>query len=304
MNTNEAPNTAGVSRAAMLATLRVTLYSGRKKDTRTQAEVVQNNGAQSARAASVYKSLFADCKELDAIVKFQARARKTHYAMTLPWDDQGARLLPVTAFLDYATQMGTYRTEFERLVGEFLDKYDTLVAGAAFQLGALFDRAEYPKREVVARQFSFAVEYTPLPTAGDFRLDIETKVQDELAREYEGRMRAQLEAAQRAAWDRVYEALTRFQDRLTLNDDGTRKVFHETMVTNAQELCEVLTHLNITKDPALESARARMQALLAGVDAKELRKEEGARLDTLHKVNSILDAFDWGALNTPTEDYA
>lgn len=300
--TTEIPNAAGISRAAMQVSLRVTLYSGRKKDTRTQAQVVQNNGAGSARAASVYKSLFADCKELDAIVKFQARARKTHYAMTLPWDDQGARLLPVTAFFDYTEQMRVYREEFDRLVGDFLDKYDTLVAGAAFQLGALFDRSEYPKRSVVARQFSFTTDYTPLPTAGDFRLDIEARVQDELAQEYEVRMRTQLEAAQRSAWDRVYEALTRFQDRLTLNDDGTRKVFHETMVTNAQELCEVLTHLNITKDPALEKARAQMQDLLAGVDAKELRKEEGARLDTLHKVNSILDAFDWGTLNTPTEE--
>lgn len=285
---------AGVARAAVLVTLRMTVYSGRKKDTRTQAEVVQAKNSKSSRAASVYKSLFADCSELDAIIKFQARARKRHYELTLPWEDQGPRLLPTSALFDYQTEMDGFRQEFDRLVGIFLAKYDTLVAAAAFQLGSLFDRSEYPKREIVARAFDFDVQYNPLPTSGDFRLDIETSVQDELAQRYEARIQAQLDAAQQDAWTRVYEALKRFQDRLTLNDDGTRKIFHETMVSNAQELCDVLTHLNVTKDPALEKARAQLVNLLDGVDAKELRKEETVRLQTLQGVNQILDAFDWG----------
>jgi len=287
---------AGVARAAMLVNLKVGLYSGRKKDTRTQAEVVSAKGSNSSRAASVYKALFADCKELEAIVKFQARARKQHYTLTLPWDDAGARLLPVAALVEYQNEMSRCRNEFDRLVQNFLDKYDTLVAAAAFQLGALFDRSEYPKREAVAKQFGFDVQYSPLPVAGDFRLDIETEVQNDLARQYEQRLQAQLASAQQDAWTRVHEALTRFQDRLQLNEDGTRKIFHDTMVHNAQELCEVLTHLNVTRDPALEKAREQLQHLLAGVDVQDLRKEEGARLTTLQSVNQILDAFDWGTV--------
>lgn len=293
---------AGVARAAVLVALRVTVYSGRKKDTRTQAEVVQAKNSKSSRAASVYKALFADCAELDAIIKFQARARKRHYDLTLPWDDQGPRLLPTSVLFEYQAEMDGYRQEFERLVKVFLDKYDTLVAAAAFQLGSLFDRSEYPKREVVAKAFDFSLQYNPLPTSGDFRLDIESEVQSDLARQYEMRMQHQLDAAQQDAWTRVYEALKRFQDRLSLNEDGTRRVFQETMVTKAQELCGVLTHLNVTKDPALEKARVQLEQLLDGVDAKELRKEETVRLQTLQGVNKILDAFDWGVEDEPTED--
>ena len=285
---------AGVARAAVLVTMSVGLYSGRKKDVRTQAEVVQAKGSKSSRASSVFKNLFADCKELEAIVKFQARARFRHYQLTLPWNDHGARLLSTAALFNYQAEMSEFQTEFDRLVKIFLDKYDTLVAAAAFQLGTLFDRAEYPKREVVAKQFQFELRYDPLPVSGDFRLDIEAEVQATLARQYEERMQAQLAAAQQDAWTRVYEALKRFQDRLTLNEDGTRKIFHETMISNAQDLCGVLTQLNVTADPALEKARAQLENLLSGVDAKELRKEEGARLQTLHEVNKILDAFDWG----------
>lgn len=295
---------AGVARAAVLATLRISIYTGRKRDNRTQAEVVQGKHARSARAASVYKALFADCKELDDIIRLQAMARKRHYTLTLPWDDNGPRLLPVLALQEYQQELEDYQQRFETLVQTFLDKYDTLVAAAAFQLGALFDRAEYPSRAQVAKAFAFNVEYTPVPLAGDFRLDIESEVQQDLAKQYEQRIARQLEDAQQDAWERVHEALKRFQDRLTLNEDGTRKTFHETMVTNAQELCDVLTTLNVTKDPALEKARQQLQNLLAGVDVKELRKFDDARSDTLEKVNRILDAFDWGVEteNEETDD--
>jgi hypothetical protein len=101
-------------------------------------------------------------------------------------------------------------------------------------------------------------------------------------------------AAQQDAWTRVYDVLSRLKDRLTLDENGKRKTFHDTTVTNAQELCNALTQLNITKDPALEKARQQLEDAMVGIDPKELRKEESVRLMTLQKVSATLDAFDWG----------
>jgi hypothetical protein len=245
----------------------------------------------------VYKSLFADCKELDDIIKFQARARMRHYQLTLPWSDNGLRLLPTTAFMEYKKEMNRFEEEFYRLVDVFLDKYDTLVAGAAFKLGTLFDRTEYPDRTYIKKRFAYDLSFTPLPVAGDFRLDIESEVQEELAKQYEARLEQQVSQAQQDAWTRLYESLSRIKDRLTLDDNGKRKTFHDTTVTNAQELCELLTQLNVTKDPALEQARKQLEDAMIGVDPKELRKEEGLRLITLQKVSATLDAFNWGIDN-------
>ena len=287
-------NVAGVARAAMLVSLNISTYSGRKQDKRTQGEVTASKGSGSSRAASVYKNLFADCAELDAIVKFQARARMRHYQMTLPWDDMGPRLLSTAAFMDYKADMNRYEDQFRLLVDAFLDKYETLVAAAAFKLGSLFDRDEYPDRAQIAKKFRFDLTFTPLPTSGDFRLDIEREVQDDLVRQYEDRMQAQVAAAQQDAWRRMHDVLTRLKDRLTLDEMGKRKTFHDTTVTNAQELCSLLTQLNVTNDPALEKARRQLEDAMAGVDPKELRKEESVRLVTLQKVTSTLDAWDWG----------
>jgi hypothetical protein len=295
------PNTvAVVARSAMMVELHISVYSGRKQDKSTQAEVTTAKGSGSAKAASVYKNLFAECKELDALTKFQARARAEHYRLTLPWNDQGARLLPTASLLEYQQTMGRYRNEFERLVDAFLDKYDTLVAAAAFQLGTLFDRQEYLSRAQVALRFRMESSFTPLPTSGDFRLDVESTVQRELVEQYERRMEAKLAQANQDSWSRLHEALLRLSDRLVVEEDGKKRKFHDTMVTGALELCELLTVMNVTNDPELEKARRKVEEVLSGVTPKELRDEHSTRIQTKQQVDAILDAFDWG--DTPDEN--
>ena len=285
---------AGVARAAMLVDLNIAIYSGRKQDRTTQAEVTLAKGSGSKKAASVYKNLFAECKELEAITKFQARARSEHYRLTLPWNDRGARLLPTISLLDYKQVMNRYQQEFDRLVDAFLIKYSTLVAAAAFQLGTLFDRNEYPDAAQVARRFRMDIAFVPLPTSGDFRLDVESEVQRELMEQYDRRLAEQLASATKDSWDRLYEALARLSDRLTVSEDGKKKIFHDTIVTGAVDLCELLTAMNVTQDPQLESARRKLQEVLLGVTPKELREEDGTRVLTKQKVDEILSAFDWG----------
>ena len=285
---------AGVARAAMLVDLNIAIYSGRKQDRTTQAEVTLAKGSGSKKAASVYKNLFAECKELDAITKFQARARSEHYRLTMPWNDRGARLLPTASLMDYKQVMSRYQQEFDRLVDAFLIKYSTLVAAAAFQLGTLFDRNEYPDAAQVARRFRMDLSFVPLPTSGDFRLDVESDVQRELMEQYERRLEEQLASATKDSWTRLYEALSRLSDRLTVDEDGKKKIFHDTIVTGAVDLCELLTAMNVTQDPQLESARRQLQEVLLGVTPKELRDEDGTRVLTKQKVDQILSAFDWG----------
>ena len=285
---------AGVARSAMLVDLNIKVYSGRKKDTYTQERVVVDSHAASKRASSVYKNLFADCVELDAITKFQAKARAEHYRLTIPWSDNGSRLLPTKALMEYKKTMNVYQNDFYQLVMTYLDKYDTLVAKAAFQLGTLFDRDEYPQRDVVGHKFAFFTSFMPLPTSGDFRLDVEAEVQRELIEQYEIAATARVQEATKDLWDRLHASLTRLSDRLVVDEDGKKRKFHDTMVTGALDLCELLSTLNVAQDPTLEKARRQLEDTLQGVEPDELRKHEGHRMEIKQKVDSILEAFDWG----------
>ena len=79
-----------------------------------------------------------------------------------------------------------------------------------------------------------------------------------------------------------------------VTEDGKKKVFHDTMVTGALELCELLDQLNVTGDSALTKASRQLESVLSGVTPKELREEDGTRITTKQKVDEILSAFDWG----------
>jgi hypothetical protein len=292
---------AGVARAAMLVDLHISTYTGRRKDRATQDEVVASKGANNKHAASVYKSLFAGCKELEDIIKFQAKMRTRHYSMTFPWSDSGLRLLPTAGMQKYFEVMNDLTDEFDDLVKKFLDKYDTVTAAAAFELGTLFNRKEYPLRSELASKYGVHITTFPLPLAGDFRLDIEREVQADLVKQYEARAQSMVERVNRDAWERLYKTLTRMSDRLT-SDEGKRRKFHDTLVHNTVELCDLLKGLNMTGDPQLESARKRLEDALTGVTPDELRQQEGLREETKRTVDQILSDFDFGTVDEVADE--
>lgn len=286
---------SGIARSSLLVDLSLSVYSGRKQDNATRDEVTADKGAKSKRAASVYKSLFADCKELDDIIKFQAKLRQAHYKYTKPWLDSGVRLLPSTLLQKYEEVMYDHEHEFWELVDKFLDKYDTLVAAAAFQLGALFNRNEYPTRSQVKRKFGFYLTITPMPTAGDFRLDIENETQAALAARYEKSMEAMAQKAAQDSWEKLHGVLSRMAKQLApRGDDGKPGKIYDSLLGNAYELCELLRHFNVTNDPSLESMRKQLMDVMEGVNTEALRKEADTRAVVHKKVQEMLSNHDWG----------
>ena len=83
-------------------------------------------------------------------------------------------------------------------------------------------------------------------------------------------------------------------DSPRLNKDGDEnytQIFRDSLVTNAVELCELLTKLNVTNDPKLENVRKNLESTIAGVSAKELREDDDLRLGVKAEVDKILSMF-------------
>ena len=53
--------------------------------------------------------------------------------------------------------------------------------------------------------------------------------------------------------------------------DENKKKFWDSTITNATELCSLLTSLNVTNDPKLEEARQKLEKALAGVEPEDIR---------------------------------
>jgi len=160
-----------IQSSAMIVEFNASVWTGRKKDKSASAQVTLHNNAKSG-TANVSKKLLGDCAELDAVQKFIGNTRNTHYALTMPWSDLGQRLIPTAMFFDYQAQMTAFEQEFNRLVQAFLDVYDWEIIQSKVKLGDLFNDADYAPVHELRRKFAFSVTYSPVPEAGDFRVDM------------------------------------------------------------------------------------------------------------------------------------
>jgi hypothetical protein len=97
----------------------------------------------------------------------------------------------------------------------------------------------------------------------------------------------------RDPWDRLHDMLVRMSERLTDSESGDRKIFRDSLLDNAVELCDLLTRLNVTKDPELEKARRMLEQAVTTTDIKDLRSDEGARLELKTNVQDIINKFNW-----------
>lgn len=285
--------TAGITRSCVLVTLTLRQWTGRKKDKSVTDQVIKDNNAQSKKAGSFNKYLLADCKELDAISKFISAARKRHLELTLPWQDGGARLLPVAQLVRYQQWADEVEREFTNLVSNFLTKYNVLISGAAFAIGDMFDRDEYPDVDLLKHRFSFELVYDPVPMQGDFRIDIDTETKNDLVAQHEIKVRDRLAEATRDMFARTKELLERMVDRLAVDAEGKKNTFRDSMLESAQELVEQLDSLNPTNNPDLQAIRDRLHAAINGIDSDMLRKVDVIREGTRNRLADLLDTYDW-----------
>jgi len=282
-----------LSTSAMLVELSISSWTARKLDKKVSEEV-DTSKATKTRAGNYHKNLLAGSQALDAVVKYGNNVRLWHHKQTLPWSDSGSRIITMENFLGYKTQLSECESNYNRLVNNFLVSYPTLISAAAFQLGDLFNRDEYPEADVVAKKFKFSYVFSPLPNAGDFRVDIGEQAAKELVEQYENTFNARVQGAMQDMWERVHDCLTHMSDRLSDADaEGSRKGFHKTLLSNASELIDLLQKLNITKDPKLEEIRRNLSSAILGVEIDDLKKSDAVRKDVKAQVDEILGKFDW-----------
>ena len=123
-------NTISIASSAMLVELNISTWTARKLDKKVSAEVDLAKGTKTS-AVNVNKNLLAGTGFLDTITKYAANARAWHISQTLPWSDNGLRLLPITNFITYKEQLNTLESNFNALVEKFLVAYPNLISASA-----------------------------------------------------------------------------------------------------------------------------------------------------------------------------
>ena len=285
-------NVASIYSSAVLVHLNISVWTGHKMDKKISAEIDADHSTQ-VRAGNYHKALMAGAQELEAISKYASQMRQWHSQQTLPWSDAGTRLVPTVRLFDYKAELAIREREFEHLINEFLIAYDTLVQGAQFRLGSLFNADEYPPRDVVASKFGMRYVFSPLPTSGDFRVDIGNEGLEELKQQFDTQQDRYIQQAMLDVWLRVKDVAERLSNQLRVDDSGGKGKLYQSTLDGALELCEMLRSMNLTNDPELDQVRKNLQMTLQGVDLKELKKDEQVRLSVKSEIDDLISKFNF-----------
>jgi hypothetical protein len=280
------PETSLSSRA-MLCSLSISMWSARKHDPDASEEIAARHGAQSDSGR--YHKVLLPKQALAEIQKIVSEARQEHYFITLPWDDNGYRVLPAPAYMDHVAKMRGLSNRFSAAVDDLARQFRTLVVQAKTRLGGLFRESDYPTPDELRAKFSFDTKVLPLPDAGDFRVALGNEEKDRIKRQITAAVEASLQVGARELWFRLYEAVQHLADRLTaykVTGEGIEHPFRDTVISKLVRLVDVLPKLNITNDPELERMAEQVKTSLL-VDPNSLRRSESVRVETAKAATAI-----------------
>ena len=291
IDSNFTPNISvpSISNSAMLVELNISTWTGRKLDKVISAEIDVAKQT-TTRAGNYNKKLFADEPIFDAIGKFAGMARTYHYHATMPWSDSGLRLLTTKMFFDYQKQITEYEHKFNELVDDFISQYDKLIIKTQMKLGTMFNQDDYPDAEELVSKFRFSAKFTPVPDVGDWRVDVGHDAQQLLMESYASSYSSNLEQAYKDVWERTHEALVNLSAKLA---GENKQIFRDSLVSNAREMVGLLDKFNVTNDPKMKQAKAKLENVLFCVTPDALREDDEFRLDTKQKVDDLLKEFSW-----------
>jgi hypothetical protein len=315
---NYLANLPSIASSASIGSLNISVWEGRKKDKTTEQEITISKGARSSRAASVHKHLLPEAPALEAIKTLRGEIRTWFNRVTLPWDDNGGRLITTGQYFELMDAAAKYERRFTDLVNVFLNTYSTEISKQAFELGALFNRDDYPTVEELRSKFGFTLSIVPVPLANDFRINIGNEALKELQERMNQHTKQRIAAAVGDAWNRVKEqaewVLTRMNAVLDYDPDAVEEVketdeagnvtsltikkkrrpkLHESMLDQGLELCSLLRDLNVTNDPKLEEARHMLERALVNVDIDSLKESKETQQATKKAMEDILNKFDF-----------
>ena len=103
--------------------------------------------------------------------------RQHFYKITLPWSDEGFRLLPSNFYFGLMERMREFEASFEQGVESFLAVYPQYIDQVRPELNGLFREEDYPSAEKLRTKFGVRLEILPIPSGADFRVQMSAEEQ-------------------------------------------------------------------------------------------------------------------------------
>ena len=273
--------------SATLVRLQASQMGLSKKDSAITKVAHDAYGIHDARAGH-YRKYKVDRADVLKISKTANIARTFHRIMTVPWGHDRYRLLPATLIQKYTMKIKQVKMEFYSHVSDLEARWPSIVEAAKARLGPAFDQNDYVQAGEVMELYAFDIHFQPIPKDDHFVLEVEKETLKEMKDKLNKSQEENMENAMANLWHRLYEVVEKMAERL---DDKNPRIF-KTLVTNIEQLTDILPDLNLTKDPQLTDLCNDVKDKLCVYTPGQLKKDKRVRKQTAKEAKDIQNKMD------------
>jgi len=276
----------GLDEKAVLVQLKRSMYSPYKLD---EAE------SRAYGAGNVNKHLFEgrSNRVRQTISKF-SDVRTYFNDNTVPWGT-GVRMLSIDYYFEFTAKLRV-------LIDDALAAADDLAANWDFEVQADLDRLtkiaaakgnpalanpdDYPAADEIRSKFGIDVRYMPVPTAGDFRVNISD--------EDKASLQKQLEDAEDAAAKHVItemmEPMQRAVEKLSVPIGQDGSIFRDSLIDNIVDVATRMGRANVSDDPVITDKIAELKSLATTYAQNKdvLRSTPSVRQKAATQINDLV----------------
>ena len=217
-------------------------------------------------AGNVNKHLFKgnDNRVSQTTSKF-SEVRQFFNDNTVPWST-GVRMLNIDNYFDFTAKLRVLIDDALAAADDLAANWDDEVqtdldrlAKIAYSKGKpdLANPDDYPSSEEMRDRFGIDVRYMPVPTAGDFRVNISDEDKASLQQQLEDAE----DAAAKHVINEMLEPMQRAVDKLNVPIGHDGAVFRDSLIDNIVDVAARMERVNLSDDPSVVEKIASLKSL-------------------------------------------
>lgn len=283
--------TGSLEEKAMLIKLSLGRWTARKKDKLASNATEQQ--FQTAHGQTQVTKALVGKKALKGINSKLDYAYNYYLSHTLPWTDDGFRILSAAMYTEFMSTMRNIKADIMDEIEVVATNYEAIrqeaeiALGGPVSQGGLFDEADYPTD--IRSKYRFETIITPIPSKQDFRV---THISDDAIAEIESQIESRYKSAEAEAMKDLYERVKEVMTKVYEAFGDPEADFRDSKIDNVTELMEMVPKLNIAGDKNLDKMRKVIETKICTLSAKELRTDINARKAAADEAKTILAQMD------------
>jgi hypothetical protein len=265
---------------AIVVNVHISLWRARKQDKAVKMEI---EDAHNVKDVGNFSKKLMKSSQLEAIYTKAGRIGSIYREMTLPWGDNGDRIITTDKYFEFLTKLGTESMEFDQLCDDFAyNAYVNQREKERERLKTLFKESDYPHPDLIRSRFKMKTVFSPLTDASDFRLSASDAVQQMLKDQLENELKERVTTANDEILDKIKDVVMKMYE--TLSEPG--KGFKSSLIGNVEFLVETIPAINIFEDQHIKDVVEMLKPLCVNYDL--LKSNDSFRQEIAKKAQVVL----------------